>query len=560
MNAFKGIVAHIRKFGVARAAMLGGVALGMLAAFIWLEVQGPPPGRMRVVASDLDAGSARTVTDEFDKRKIPYRLDGTQLLVAETQLATARSILSAKGISGEGLKGYEIFDQGSSLTMTDFDQQIRLTRALEGELARTLEQVRGISRARVHLVLPKREPFMRERQDAQASVMLTFAGQQSMTAEAAQSVVNLVAAGVPGLKPQNITVVDSNLHLLVQAGDLNDPRLKSAKAEEQRQRLETRLSQEVELMLERSLGVGHVRAEASIQMNFDTISETQEHFDPDSPVIRSAQNVTSNNKSTEKNGTVSVQNNLPNADAGNQSTGSQESRQEETTNYEISKTVRAVVHDQPRIERISLAVMVDGVDAAGPDGKHEWHPRDQGELDRIQALVRTAIGYDEKRGDHVEVVSMPFTNDVEATAPAPVTRTTARNNDLLTFLQVIGFGVVGFGIIILTARSIYGALNRAPSAIVADGAPGLIAPEYLGLAQGGAVPMSTMIGQDGAVTTGQIGHDSHGQNGHGAIAVNQVSGSVHVASIRRVTELAESQPENALAIIRRWMAVEQQGS
>ncbi|HQT77760.1 MAG: flagellar M-ring protein FliF, partial [Rhodospirillales bacterium 20-64-7] len=323
MNAVNGILAYVRTLGIARVAMLAGVALGMLAAFVWLEMQGPLPGRMKLVASDLDSATVQQITEELDRHKIPYRLDnsGNALLVADSQVSAARAILASKGISAEGTKGYEIFDQGSSLTLTDFDQQVRLTRALEGELSRTLEQVRGISRARVHLVLPRREPFVRDRQEAQASVMLTFPGRQILSSEAVQSVVTLVAAAVPGLKPQNVTVVDSNLHLLVQAGNDNDPRLKSARADEERQQLEARLSQEVELMLERSLGVGHVRAEASIGMNFDTINETQERFDPDSPVIRSTQNVTSSNKTTDRSGSVSVQNNLPNADAGAQTTG-----------------------------------------------------------------------------------------------------------------------------------------------------------------------------------------------------------------------------------------------
>ena len=128
------------------------------------------------------------------------------------------------------------------MAMTDFDQQVKLTRALEGELARTIVSVHGISHARVHLVLPRREPFSHDRQHAQASVMLTIPGRQNLTPEAIQSVVNLVAAGVPGLRPQDVTVVDSNLHLLVQAGDGNDPRAKSATEEEVRQKTETRLA------------------------------------------------------------------------------------------------------------------------------------------------------------------------------------------------------------------------------------------------------------------------------------------------------------------------------
>jgi flagellar M-ring protein FliF len=207
------------------------------------------------------------------------------------------------------------------------------------------------------------------------------------------------------LRPQDVTVVDSNLHLLVQAGDGNDPRAQSAMGESIRQKTEARLAEAVELMLERSLGPGHVHAEASIRMNFDKVSETQEKYDPDGSVVRSTQNVTSNSESTDKAAPVSIQNNLPNADAGATATGNQEGRQEETTNYEIGKTVRAIVHDQPQVERVTLAVMVDGIDTIGADGKHSWKAREQSDLDQIEKLVKSVVGFDEKRGDRLDVVS-----------------------------------------------------------------------------------------------------------------------------------------------------------
>jgi flagellar M-ring protein FliF len=271
-----GLIESVRKLGMVRVAMLVGVTLGIIGAFAWLEVQGPSRGRMTVLASDVDPQTAQQLTAELTGRKIPYRLEGGQVLVPDSDMATARTLLSAKGTSGSGITGYEIFDRGNDLAVTDFDQQVKLTRALEGELARTIVSVHGIIHARVHVVLSRREPFARERQHAQASVMLTLAGRQALTQEAIQSVVNLVAAGVPGLRPQDVTVVDSNLHLLFQAGDGSDPRAKSAAEDEIRQKTETRLSQAVEMMLERSLGPGHVRAEASIRMNFDKINETQE--------------------------------------------------------------------------------------------------------------------------------------------------------------------------------------------------------------------------------------------------------------------------------------------
>lgn len=548
----KGYLDSIRKFGMVRVAMLAGVTLGIIVAFVWLEMQGPGRARMAVLASDLDQQSAQQLATELTNRKIPYRLEGGQVLVPDSDMATARTLLPGNGQSGGNITGYEIFDRGNDLAVTDFDQQVKLTRALEGELARTIVSVRGITHARVHLVLPHREPFAHNRQRAGASVMLTIPRRQALTPEAIQSVVNLVAAGVPGLRPQDVTVVDSNLHLLMQAGDGNDPRAKSAMEDNIRQKTEARVAQAVELMLERSLGSGHVHAEASIRMNFDKVNETQEKFDSDGSVVRSVQNVTSNNKTTDKTGPVSLQNNLPNADAGAAASGSQEGRQEETTNYEIGKTVRAIVHDQPQVERITLAVMVDGIDEVGADGKHTWKARDQAALDQIERLVKSAIGFDEKRGDRLDVVSMPFVTTQEAAEATPLVRPVKATGDLLTFIQMVAFGVVGFGIIVMTARSIFTALNKEPGTLtIATGANGDIS--------GNPVPG---IGQPRAAGPLGIEHGSGdpdrtlGEEQDDTVIMNQIQGQLRASSIRKVTHLMERHPDTTLGIIRGWIATD----
>jgi flagellar M-ring protein FliF len=549
----EGLIDSIRKLGMMRVVMLAGVTLGIIGAFVWLEMQGPGRGRMTVLASDLDPQSSQQIAGELTNRKIPFRQEGSQILVPDSDLAAARGMMGATGMSTQTITGYEIFDRGNDLTLTDFDQQVRLTRALEGELARTIVSVRGIAHARVHLVLPRREPFQHDRQRAQASVMLSVAGRQALSAEAVQSVVNLVAAGVPGLRPQDVTVVDSNLHLLVQAGDGNDPRAQSVHEEDIRQKTETRLSQAVELMLERSLGPGHVHAEATIRMNFDKVNETQERFDPDGSVVRSTQNVTSNSKSTDKAAAVSLQNNLPNADAGATATGNQEGRQEETTNYEIGKTVRAIVHDQPQIERVSLAVMVDGTDTVGADGKHVWKARDAAELEQIVKLVKSAIGFDDKRGDRLEVVSMPFVDAMESADPVPVARPGKMNADLVTFVQMVAFGVVGFGIIIMTARSIFAALNR-PSATLSLAAGG---PAQIAAAGGAAV-----LGQPGGVlsieqSAGEVARAAGlAAAEEDSLIMNNIQGQIRASSIRKVLQLVDQHPDTTLGIIRGWLATD----
>ncbi len=270
--------------------------------------------------------------------------------------------------------------------------------------------ISGVKAARVHLVLPKREPFARDRQEAQASVVLTMAGASQLDQEGVQAVVNLVAAATPGLRPKNISIIDSRGDVLARPGDVSGANAEAQAAADLRLRVEQRLSAAVEDMLAHSLGQGQVRTETSVEMSFEQVHETQEHYDPDSKVERSTQNTTDNTRSTEQAPTVSVANNLPNADAGNNAGGSQEQRTEETTNYEINKTVRTIVQKQPQIRRISMAVLVDQIPVTAANGTVTWRDRSPDELARITALARSAVGYDEKRGDTVQVVSMRFVN------------------------------------------------------------------------------------------------------------------------------------------------------
>ena len=219
----RGLIDSIRKLGMVRVAMLAGVTLGIIGAFVWLELQGPGRGRMTMLASDLDAQSAQQIAAQLTRRKIPYRLDGGQIFVPDGDLATARALLAPRAWPA----GDHRIRNLRSRQRPGGDRLRPAGEADPRAGGRTRPDDRVGSRdhsCRVHLVLPRREPFAHDRQHAQASVMLTRCRAADAVAEAVQSVVDLVAAGVPGLRPQDVTVVDSNLHLLVQAGDGNDPR------------------------------------------------------------------------------------------------------------------------------------------------------------------------------------------------------------------------------------------------------------------------------------------------------------------------------------------------
>jgi flagellar M-ring protein FliF len=278
------------------------------------------------------------------------------------------------------------------------------------------------------------------------------------------------------LRPQNIAIADSTGNLLARAGEPVGPTATALSTEEVRLATEQRLARAVEEMLEHSVGAGHVRAEAAVRMSFDRLNQTEERFDPDGQVTRSTQEVNSTSKSTEPNNTVTVQNNLPNADAGHESAGSQEGRQETTTNYEVSKTVRTLIREQPQIERISLAVMVDGANSIGADGKQAWQPRPAEELDRIGSLVKSAIGYDEKRGDHVEVVSMRFTSDELSTIAGNrgILGFELDKADLLRLAQTALFGLIGvLALLVVLRPMVLRITSVTPAAITGPGGAAL---------------------------------------------------------------------------------------
>ena len=409
----------LKGLGLGRLIAMAGVAGSMLLMLGFLALHGGGGDRMALLYSDLDLREASQIADQLDRAKIGHEVqgDGSRIMVPASQITAARLMLAKEGLPSGGSIGYEIFDRGDGLTASQFQQQISQTRAMEGELARSIRMIAGVKGARVHLVLPKREPFARERQDPQASIVLTMAGSARMDREGVQAVLTLVAAAIPGLKPSGIGIIDSRGNLLARAGEATGAAAEVQSAEEMRHATETRLSRAVEDMLERSLGPGRVRAETAVEMDFNHIHETQERFDPDAKVERSTQSTSDNTKSTEAPPAVTVQNNLPNADAGTNPAGSQEQRTEDTTNYEIGKTTRTTIREQPIVSRISLAVLVDQVSVRGADGNVTWQDRTPDEMSRIAALARSAIGYDEKRGDKVEVVSMRFVAPEEGRRP-----------------------------------------------------------------------------------------------------------------------------------------------
>ncbi len=549
MNA---VLAQLRALGPLRLAALGGAGLAVLGLLAWFVLRaGVPP--MALLYADLDPRDAGQVVAALERARVPHRIEagGTRILAAEDQVPRLRLTLAREGLPRGGSVGYEIFDRGESLTTTPFQQDVNRLRALEGELARSIGSLSGVRAARVHLVLPRREAFSRDRGEAQASVVLTMQGAQRLDREGVQAVLHLVATAVPGLRPQNVSIVDSRGALLARGGQALAGPGAAQSQEEIRRGQELRIARAVEEMLERTLGPGRVRAEATVEMDFDRVQTTEERFDPDNQVPRSQQSVQESSRNAEGGGATTVQNNVPGADPAGGGGGSQESRQEETTNFEIGRTTRNTLREHPVVRRQSVAVLVDGVWEPGANGAAAiFRDRTPEEVARIAALVRGAIGFDERRGDTVEVVSLRFAEPPAGAPTEPGMFDLAFSSTTIArLLESALFALVALVAILLVGRPAVGRLvmlaNRpAPAAAIAAGAAG--APVLAGAAGAAALP-----GQADRVAALPAGVE-----GDAMVSIAMVEGQMRASSITRMQDLVDRHPEESLSVVRRWMTPE----
>jgi flagellar M-ring protein FliF len=541
------VLAVLRGLGTAKLAAIAGVGVLTLGLLGFLVFRGSEPP-MALLYGDLDQRDAGQVVAALERARVPHRLGrgGTEILVPEDQVARMRLQLARDGLPAGGSVGYEIFDRQSGLSTTPFQQDINRLRALEGEIARSIRSIQGVQSARVHLVLPRREPFSRERGEAQASIVLQMRGSQRLDRGGVQATLHLVAAAVPGLRPQNVSIVDSRGELLARGGQaLASSEGQAITAEERRRAQEMRIARGVEEMLERSLGPGRVRVEATVEFDAERVETREERFDPDNQVPRSTQSTTESSRNGEPQN-VTVANQLPGAPQ-TQSGGptSQESRQEETTNFEIGRTTRTTLRDQPVLRRQSVAVMVDGVveppETAG--GPPRYRERTREELERVASLVRAAIGFDERRGDRVEVVSLRFamelpgsTGDRDAgvlgSLMSPTLITRLAESALVALVAVLAILMLGRPLV-----------RRINASLVPSAEAGLQP------AVTAALPSAAVL-QEGSAGPGSPGGSEE------FVDMAMVAGQLRASSLQRVTELVDNHPDEALALVRRWMAPE----
>ena len=378
----------------------------------------------RVDYAPLFSGLAESdmgeIAQALKAKKLPFRVTENRIDVPRAQVYETRLSLAAEGIpKGSGV-GFEIFDH-QNLGTTEFIQKIDYQRALQGELARTINGMSQVLETRVHLVLPVDSLFKDDQKPATAAIVLKLRPGGSINNKELQGIVHLVAASVRALQEDHISVMSTDGRLLYAKHEQDQTERLTETELGIRRNMEEDLSQKVQNMLERVVGPNKVMAKVAVDLSMDQVQIAEDKYDPDSAVIRSQERTTEKSQGGalgEGEGTPDIQGKLlqnsPKPAA--QKSGPQSNRQSEVVNYEINKTSRRVTQMPGAINKLTAAVMVDGTykTRTGADGKTEqvFAPRSPEEVKSLKQLVENAVGYNESRGDQVTVVSVPFVTDM----------------------------------------------------------------------------------------------------------------------------------------------------
>jgi flagellar M-ring protein FliF len=533
----------VKAIGAARFGVMAGVAAALTAFFLYVAGVISQPAKS-ILFSGLESRDASAVTAKLDALSVPYEIKGDAgtILVPSDQVTKLRMQLAQDNLPAAGV-GYEIFDKSDAFGATAFVQNINRLRALEGELSRSINTIDGIQSSRVHLVVPERQIFSRDEQAPSASVVLKTRGR--LQPGQVQAIQHLVAAAVASLNADRVAIVDDRGTLLAGGDDKSAPDAMAANQESHTNEFEDRLRQRVESIVGSVVGQGHARVQVTADMNYNHSSETSETFDPDSKVVRSTQTVEQNASDSNANSTnaVSVASALPNGSgSGNgDQTKSNSGRTEETTNYEISKTTKTSTVDGGTVKRLSVAVVVDGA----KDG--DYKPRSAKDLSQIEALVKSTMGFDAARGDQVQVTSMEFAKiDTGPATPAPAPLLGLDGSAWFKIIEVAILSVTALLIGFFVARPLIGRMfapvSYAPAQI-ASGSP--VAGQL-------PAPVAAAANEAQALQAGQA-PALVPPTRESMIDISRIDGQVRESSVRKVGEVVQAHPEEALAILRTWL-------
>lgn len=566
------LVDTIKNLGGTRLAMMGAVSIGLLIFFIFITTRLWTPS-LSLLYGDLDPGEATQIVNELQSLNITGELaaGGTQVLVPANEVGNARMAMAERGLPAGGNIGYELFNKEQGLGTSNFVQNVNNLRAMEGELGRSISTIATVKSARVHLVLPRRELFSRQQQEPSASVILKMRGAARLDRKKVSAVQHLVAAAVPNLKITRISIVDDRGTLLARGGEEDEATgISGLTPDELRLSIENRMARKIEQLLEAMVGVGNVRAEVYAQIDPEREVISEERYDPDGQVLRSSQSIVESSQSAEgPPESVSVTTNLPDGTSGGSSTASKSQRTEEANNFEITKSIVNRVKEAGTILGLSVAVAINGTETVGEEGEKTYTPRTPEQLQQYERIIRSALGIDDARGDNVEIVSIRFAGAPIVIEDEGFSLTLLGGFDpsqLQRLVEIVVLAVVGVLIILLVVRPLIAKVLEVTPQAMARAAPAP-PPGMEGmppmLPSEGAPPMPgdmAQLGAPGGMMGGEGGMvpaTAGAQPEESLIDIGQVEGRVRASSLRKVGEIIEKHPDEAVSIIRNWMYQEQ---
>jgi flagellar M-ring protein FliF len=537
-----GLTEFVKTLGAARVAAMGAATAILIGFFAFVIMHFSQP-TMAPLFAELTLDDSGRIVKELETQGIPFELrgDGTTVFVPKTQVTRLRMRLAETGLPRGGSVGYEIFDKSDALGTTSFVQNVNHLRALEGELARTIRSLDRVTAARVHLVIPERQLFARDKQEPSAAIVLKLRG--ALDSGQVRAIRHLAASAVKGLKPERVSIVNEQGQLLAD-GSGDEGSAVASGLDDRHAAYERKLREQIESIVTSVVGPGHARVQVAAEVDYSRIQQTSDTFDPESKVVRSTQTREESALTGGNDDGVSVGNEVPGGNARGLPVAApprdQSKKSEEIVNYEISRTTRTETVDAGRVKKISVAVLIDGNYTRSGTAEATYAPRSKEEIDRITALVRSAVGYDQKRGDQVEVVNLRF-------ADAPGVAAIAEDAGFFSMLRFttddIFQGVQMFVVLVLSGLVLLFVVRPLIRRIVTpdESARAIAAPTAAPLPHAPAeasLPAPRPKGDNPAARL---------------IEVAQIQGDVQQQSIQKVGELADRNPHETVAIIRQWI-------
>ena len=445
----------VRQIGL-MVGLAASVAIGF-AVVLWSQ-----KAEQRVLFSNLSFSDANQIIEQLKLYNVPYNFDadGRAILVPDEYVHQARLKLASEGFTADKTVGFEILDKEQSLGTSQFMETTRYRRGLEGELARTIASMTSVRNARVHLGIPKETVFIRDTRKPTASVFLELFSGRQLERDQVASIANLVASSIPSLHVKDVTVVDQRGRLLnMRDKDVNV--VLAAKQLEYTRSLEGTMLNRVNSILQPVVGMGRFRAEVSADVDFTAVEQTDELYNPDLPALRSEQTMDESRVggaapigvpgalSNQPPGPSSVPEEASGDGVVAKSGGPGSARKQATRNYELDRTISYTKHQQGRIRRVTVAVVVDDLSSINAEsGEVLKTPWDQNELERLRILVQDAVGYSALRGDSVNVVNTPFVAEAPiVTEDIPIWKEdwvwdVAKQAMAVIFVLVLVFGIL----------------------------------------------------------------------------------------------------------------------